>query len=381
MKVCKKMLSLFLILQVLLGGLPLLSAMDIQEIVSAEETSTDENAEDISSEKIRPKVSVIVPVYNTEPYLRECLDSIKNQTLREIEIICVDDGSTDNSGKILDEYAANDSRFIVIHKENQGPALARQVGLDFAKGEYVKFVDSDDYIDLQTLEICYNEAKKDDVDVLVHGAYAFTFNNKKLRKCIITENRLIDNLNSNIFDICEDLALWNKLYKTNLIKKNNFNFGGLKGVFTDWCFNMMCFPVVKKVKLISYICYFYRSNPTSIVHSTSPSRTADAHIHNIKAIYNYWCDHGYFAYNNANYNFLRFAVSALNYNASASEFYKVFRDTLNELNPEFLIDKNLMNRLPQKERNTLQKIICSDNKSNVKRLPFKSSKLRRKVVA
>ena len=99
-----------------------------------------------------PKVSVIIPVYNTEKYLRQCLDSIVNQTLIDIEIICIDDGSTDMSLKILEEYSRADSRFTILHQTNQYAGVARNRGLDEAKGKYIFFMDSDDYCDLQLLD-------------------------------------------------------------------------------------------------------------------------------------------------------------------------------------------------------------------------------------
>ena len=105
------------------------------------------------------KVSVIVPVYNVEDYIRECLDSLINQTLTDIEIILVDDGSKDLSGTICDEYAKKDCRIKVIHKENGGQSSARNAGLKVSTGEYILFVDSDDYIVENTLETLLNEAK------------------------------------------------------------------------------------------------------------------------------------------------------------------------------------------------------------------------------
>ena len=94
-----------------------------------------------------PKVSVIIPVYNVEKYLRQCLDSVINQTLKDIEIICVDDGSTDNCPNILDEYAAKDARIKIIHKKNEGYGKAMNVGISHASGEYIGIVEPDDYID------------------------------------------------------------------------------------------------------------------------------------------------------------------------------------------------------------------------------------------
>ena len=93
-----------------------------------------------------PKVSVIIPVYNVEKYLRECLDSVVNQTIKDIEIICVNDGSTDGSLDILNEYCSNDDRFVIINQENQGLSVARNNGLNSASGDYIAFIDSDDYL-------------------------------------------------------------------------------------------------------------------------------------------------------------------------------------------------------------------------------------------
>ena len=112
------------------------------------------------------KVSVIVPVHNTEQYLGKCLDSLVNQTLEEIQIICVNDGSTDRSGEILKEYAQKDERIYVIEQENQGQAAARNAALEIAEGEYCTFVDSDDWMDVNAFENLYIKAVHDQLDVL-----------------------------------------------------------------------------------------------------------------------------------------------------------------------------------------------------------------------
>lgn len=113
------------------------------------------------------KISVIIPVYNTELYLKECLDSVINQTLKEIEIICINDGSTDNSSEILKEYQGKDNRVVVINQENKGLSEARNSGLKIAKGEYILFLDSDDfYYKNSSLEEVYNRIKSDKSDVL-----------------------------------------------------------------------------------------------------------------------------------------------------------------------------------------------------------------------
>ena len=116
---------------------------------------------------MKPLVSIIVPIYNVEPYLKKCIDSIINQTLTNIEIILVNDGSTDNCGKIIDEYAKKDNRIIALHKENGGQASARNMGLDIASGKYIGFVDSDDLIDKEMYKVLYDEAEKNIADLVI----------------------------------------------------------------------------------------------------------------------------------------------------------------------------------------------------------------------
>ena len=119
-----------------------------------------------------PKVSVIIPVYNVERYLTDCLDSLLRQTLVDIEIICVNDGSTDGSPDILMRYAKLDSRMIILNQENSGLSSARNAGLDIAQGEYLYFLDSDDYIDANALQILYIKAQEDDLDILFFNGTA-----------------------------------------------------------------------------------------------------------------------------------------------------------------------------------------------------------------
>jgi glycosyltransferase involved in cell wall biosynthesis len=131
------------------------------------------------------KISVIVPVYNVEPYIRKCLDSIINQTYKNLEVICIDDGSTDNSGKICDEYAKHDSRLKVIHKSNDGNSSAINIGLDTFTGSYVGFIDSDDWIEPNYYESLYITIKENKVDIVCGGYYKDT-----LEKCTIVKNKL-----------------------------------------------------------------------------------------------------------------------------------------------------------------------------------------------
>ena len=117
----------------------------------------------------QPKVSIVVPVYNTEKYLRRCMDSITNQTLKDIEIIIIDDGSKENCAALCDEISKTDSRIKVVHKENGGLGFARNSGIEAATGEYIGFVDSDDYIERSMYETLYNAAKKNNADLCLSG--------------------------------------------------------------------------------------------------------------------------------------------------------------------------------------------------------------------
>ena len=158
-----------------------------------------------------PKVSVIVPVYNVENYIKKCLASLINQTLKDIEIIIVNDGSTDNSKTIIDDYAKNDNRIIVCEKENGGLSDARNYGLKYATSEYVAFLDSDDYVDTTIYEKMYNEAIEKNADYVECDFYWCYPKKKKLDKGFRYTNK------KEMFTYARVVA-WNKLIKRSIIK-------------------------------------------------------------------------------------------------------------------------------------------------------------------
>ena len=167
------------------------------------------------------KVSVIVPIYNNEKYLKECLDSICNQTLTDIEIICVNDGSEDNSLKIIEEYKQKDNRIILINQDNLGVSAARNNGIKIATGEYIGFVDSDDYIDNDFYEKLYNAAKHNDSDMAVAGIIRFKGARKRYM-LKFNEKLRLTNINK-IMQLCRiprQCYTVNKIYKRNLLLKH-----------------------------------------------------------------------------------------------------------------------------------------------------------------
>ena len=169
------------------------------------------------------KISIIIPVYNIEKYLKKCLDSVVNQTYQNLEIILVNDGSTDNSGKICEEYKRADSRIVLIHKENEGLSMARNTGLDIASGEYIFFVDSDDYISENMLETLYNSLLETQSDMAVCSIQyvdeagknvdsPFTFND-----VVLGQNEFWKIYSSTGHTEC--VVAWNKLYKRKILEQ------------------------------------------------------------------------------------------------------------------------------------------------------------------
>ena len=215
------------------------------------------------------KVSVIIPVYNVEKYLRECLDSVINQTLKDIEIICVNDGSTDNSLQILEEYAQKDERIKIIAQENKGQAVARNVGIKIAQGEFIGFLDSDDYLDLNFYENLYNRAKETNSNIVVcEYMYRFKDSNKGKKIFLKVDKNIVS---SNIKEKFECLYLPyycyvpNKIYQRDCIKDDFLE--GLK--WEDIYFTTNILAKNNRLAVAKDIAYYYRNNPCSTVNEKS----------------------------------------------------------------------------------------------------------------
>lgn len=179
------------------------------------------------------KVSVVIPVYNVEEFLGECLDSICNQTLEDIEIICVNDGSKDRSLEILNEYASRDERITVIDQENGGHAVATNRGMKLAKGEYLFLMDSDDILDLKALEESYKVAEEKQVDFVIFQAINYYMDTGELVEAEnYSMNGLYDIVGDSIFNYKDvkdyvfniTVTPWSKLYKRDFIEKNSITF-------------------------------------------------------------------------------------------------------------------------------------------------------------
>ncbi|MBQ9782222.1 MAG: glycosyltransferase family 2 protein [Clostridia bacterium] len=172
-------------------------------------------------------ISVIVPVYNVQKYLPRCIESILNQSYKDIELILVDDGSPDNTGEICDYYAKKDSRVVVIHKENGGVSSARNAGLNIAKGKFINFVDSDDYIPNDSLENLINLQKENDADLVCCTFERLLQNGNIVQTKFYDKVLYIDNIKSeevNIFLSNHFRGPCAKLYRSSILKCNNLFF-------------------------------------------------------------------------------------------------------------------------------------------------------------
>jgi len=214
----------------------------------------------------KPFISVIVPVYQAESYLSRCLDSILNQSFTDYEVILVDDGSKDNSGKVCDQYAGNDNRFHVIHKKNEGVSIARQTGLDSAGGKYVIHADPDDWVEPDWLEMLYDEIEGKKADIVICD-FERVFANKKVHyvQCPTSfqnEDILNDMLNGKIWGSC-----WNKLVRRSCFQEYGVKFHPKMNLWED--FYVMCLLIANgaKVSYVPKVLYHYDSmiNGNSIV--------------------------------------------------------------------------------------------------------------------
>ena len=231
------------------------------------------------------KFSIVVPCYKVERFLPKCIESLCSQTMREIEIILVDDGSPDNSGKICDEWANKDKRIKVVHKSNGGVSAARNDGLALAQGEYIIFCDSDDWMASDALESLYVKAKETDADIVI-GDVAQVFGNiEKIvhfydKEFVTSDKEYIDELIKTNFcrKYCPNPyngkpafgygGPWNKAVRTSFLIDNQIKFDvRVKGIFDDIIYTAYILAKAKKIAYIQKNIYYYRILSNSITHS------------------------------------------------------------------------------------------------------------------
>lgn len=290
-----------------------------------------------------PKVSVIVPIYKVEKYLRQCIDSIINQSLKDIEIILVNDGSPDNCPKICDEYKKIDSRIKVIHKKNGGLSSARNAGMKIATGEYIGFVDSDDYIEHDMYEKMYYTAKEHDVDFVMSDYYKVHETNKTEVSAIIDGGIYNKNKIKNIIypqlimkeniDYGPLLAVWHCLYKNSFLKDNDIYFDEVVKYSED---NLFSSIVGYKSESFYYMkgsyFYNYRYNPNSI-SATYKEDSLSVYVEMNNRLYNKFYNCKEFSFNRQlNLHMIYYTFNYINQvigsNLTFKEKYKKIKDTM-----------------------------------------------------
>ena len=229
-----------------------------------------------------PKISVIIPVYNTEKYLSACLDSVLQQTVTDLEIICVDDGSTDTCPRILQDYGKKDARISVFTQSNQKQGVARNKALDKVQGEYIFFLDSDDTLPEYALETLLKIAEEANVPVVASESYKkgdkkFPFNYR------LFHHPLADLIkNRHIFS-----GVPNKLYRADILKTHRF----VPGIyFEDWPFLTTLFGQIDSFATTKTPCYFYTDNNSSTIRSAFTMEKVDSYLTGIRYVYDFYKD-------------------------------------------------------------------------------------------
>lgn len=247
---------------------------------------------------MQPKISVIVPIYNTEKYLSQCLDSLLNQTLKDIEIICVNDGSTDNSEKIVQEYTKKDKRVRYIFQKNQGRSVARNTGLDAVKSSYLMFCDSDDWYDATMCEKMYDAITKNDVDFVCCGIkMEYDIPNPTSKKSDESYYRIkytgVVSVHDEMIDRIDGSSC-NKIMKKEVLDKYNIRYPqGLD--YEDFCLFFQLLSVSKKIYFLPAYLYHYRRHSDSIMVSTfAGSIKAIDHLKIMEVIYHFLMEHNLF---------------------------------------------------------------------------------------
>jgi len=216
------------------------------------------------------KISIIVPVYQVDKYLRRCLDSIVNQTYKNLEIILVEDGSSDNSPAICEEYAQKDGRIIVIHQHNQGVSVARNTGLDMVTGDYIGFVDSDDWVELDMYEKLYKAIIENEADISIAGCYWETQRERAERPVdFVKYHSPTTMLEGTIFGKNIAIsAVWSKLYRKKLFEITRF----VPNVYSEDNICMVdLFGKSPKLAFVQDCCYHYnKMNDTSVTIKPTP---------------------------------------------------------------------------------------------------------------
>ena len=308
-------------------------------------------------------ISVIIPVYNVEKYINECLNSVINQEYKNIEIICVNDGSTDKSMEKLEEFGKKDSRIRIISRENKGSSYARNLGLKESEGEYIYFLDSDDYISKDYLKNMYEKMAETDADIVFNdNIISFDDTNRTKTKQVIKNK-----LENGIYKVDPEFinkrflnpVVWSKLYKKSLITDNNIEFPiGL--ISEDAYFYFALMPFINTAVQNNEGTYYYRERENSLTHQSKKIYKFDC-IRIFELIYDFYKKNNFLGKYHLPYRLIAYRSTQ---NGSYKEYRKEVLKLIDSYNLDVELMKkdkklNLLLRSPNKIIYGINKFLCS----------------------
>ena len=315
-----------------------------------------------------PKISVIIPIYNVEDYLARCLDSCTAQTLYDIEILCVDDGSKDRSAQIARLYAEQDPRFRVIQKENGGVSSARNAGLAVATGQWIMFLDADDFLSEDACERVWRESMEGPTDIIVFGTHMFpTYpEHGKWYDWVLgiyahRENQFTPRV---LFDTpCAKPFVWNKAFSAELLQEAGTRFDETASLGEDLIFLMEIFPQAEHFAFIPDQLYHYRwLRPQSAMQAAKedPLARMNRHITVLDTISNTWSDHGWLSQYPVPYTawYIDFLVPDLLKEEYSDEERRELADRILTVTKKYQLDQHIP-RLSARHRRFWKKLLTA----------------------
>lgn len=295
---------------------------------------------------MEPKITILVPIYNVEVYLSQCLRSLIDQTLQDIEIICINDGSTDGSLKIAQEFADNDLRIQIIDKKNTGYGDSMNLGLKQARGKYIGILEPDDWIEEDAFETLYEKAEQDKADV-VKANYFKVKNNHDVMKVeeIVTEEVINPREHREVFQFMP--AIWSAIYRRDFLIDNKINFLPTPGAsYQDLSFSFKVWTLAKTVVLLPKAFVHYRiDNANSSVNNPEKVNCV---VDEYAEIETFLCERGIFADFGETMNAAKFRNYHWNFqrldHKLAKEFYQTWREELLSAYDEGLFNKDQFNK-------------------------------------
>lgn len=296
-------------------------------------------------------ISIIVPVYQAEKYVSQCLDSLIHQNLKNYEVICIDDGSTDGSANIIKQYTESYSFIHYFYQQNKGVSAARNKGLELASGKYIMFVDADDLIEKNTLKYLFVKAENSNTDILVYGGQALNFFDTAewIRDAFFTRNKLYENdsIQALLYESGARPSVCNKLFSRSLIKE--IRFAEHIAISEDQAFLFFAFPKAKRILFCNKNVYRYRvSNDMSAMHKIALDKVRffQNHLNTVQYILQEWKKNKLLDLERENFN--RWVVSFLDiYHFLTEEQKQIFKEQLHVFSKELTFNLEGALQLPK----------------------------------